>query len=142
MKYKSPTTPGLEIEFNHYLIELICLNMNHKLGPRFWSNSGVYDWGSKYRREIKGVNNLLQNFEFPDDQLLRGAIIEVIQQHRIKSLLAKKTIARAIKLIHKKIFATKQKIMANQPVQTEAANNIQFTNTESKTGLGKLRDLE
>jgi hypothetical protein len=142
MKYKSPTTPGLEIEFNHYLIELICLNMNPKLGPRFWSDSEPYDWGNKYRREIRGVHNLLKKIGDISDPLLCDVIIETIQQYKIKSLLAKKTIEKVVRLVFKKIEIKKQTIIQNQPLQTTADGNKQFTDTERNTTLGKLRKLE
>lgn len=142
MKYKSPTTSDLEIEFNHYIIELICLNMNPKLGPRFWSDSEPYDWGSKYRREIRGVHNLFQKLDNIDDPLLRNAIIEIIQQYKIKSLLAKKTVARVVKLVSARFNTHKRKIKENQPPPTTIKENKQFTDTGKGSALGKLRELE
>jgi len=142
MKYKSPTTPGLEIAFNHYLIELVCLNMNPKLGPRFWLDVEPYDWGSKYRREIKGAHNLLKKIDTPKDPMVCNAIIEIIQQYKIKSLLAKKTIEKIIKLTAKRLAVNKQKIIQNQPPRISVENNKKFIDTGPKTDLGKLRELE
>lgn len=116
--------------------------MNPKLGPRFWSDPGTYDWASKYRREIKGVHNLLQNFQDLNNPLSRNTIIEIIQQHRIKSLLAKKTIKRVIKLTGQKNITTEQKIAANQPTRTIETENTQFVDTEPITNLGKIRKRE
>ncbi len=41
--YASPTTPGLHIAFRDFIIELVCLNVNPKIGPRFWSDKNIGD---------------------------------------------------------------------------------------------------
>ena len=90
--FQSPTTPGLMVTFENYLIELICLNMDNKLEPRFWRDEKY--WKKKYGREVRGVFNLKCKFESVEDPILRLSIISIIKKMRIKSLCAHKTVDR------------------------------------------------
>ena len=138
-KYPSPTTPGLEVTFSNYVIELICLNMNAKLCPRFWKYGDKY-WHNKYRREIKGVSNLLKKFEFLDNPLLQKTIVL-----DIKSLLIKKTFIKAEKAIRKyynQALVDNKKLEAQPDYQIISSNkNAKFVDVSSKTKLGKLREI-
>ena len=86
--YASPTTPGLHVAFRDYIIELVCLNVNPKIGPRFWSDPGY--WAPKYKREIRGMSNLGKELNLADT-LTQTALVQIIKEYRIKALLAKKT---------------------------------------------------
>ena len=102
--FLSQTTPGLNIDFKNYIIEIVCLNVKPKLNPRFW-NEDKY-WSGKYVREIKGFSNLKKEIELITNRCFEGEfskfdieepltqkiLIDVIKKLNIKCLLAKKTI--------------------------------------------------
>jgi hypothetical protein len=147
--FLSPTTPGLKIDYNNYIIELVCLNVNRKLGPKFWSSSQY--WKQKYVREIKGIHNLgnLLKDEFdlsiPVNQVL---LSEIIKNNSIKCLLAKKTLER-IKKLMKKTFDLKQNQYSNYKVVEEVQDakgymdkNSRFVQTGPLNKLQKLKRLE
>ena len=155
--FDSPTTPGLKIDFKNFIIELVCINCDKRLGPRFW-RSNEY-WSSKYKREIKGVHNLIRSFDAPIDKdtkvntvenspFAQKILIQIIKNLNIKSLSAKKTIQKIIGN-HKKIFSTEydhRLSMANEKaIDSEIINskeNARYVDSGSKNKLSILKDIE
>lgn len=141
-KYPSPTTPNLEVTFNNYIIELICLNMDRKLCARFWKYGNKY-WQAKYRREIKGVHNLLKNFESLEDVLLQRTIIDTVRRLDIRSILATKTVnkvAKAVKISYEQEL-NKRKEMALHAKPHEPVSSSEFVDVGNKTKLAKIKAI-
>jgi len=144
-KFRSPTTPGLLITFRNYIIELVCLNVNAKLDPYFWK--GQQYWKDKYKREIKGIFNLMKLIN-DDSQITKTAIINVIKRLNIKSLSAKKTLYRIQKAVEKEkeslIFKRQQEPDGVEVGELKAymKKNSKFVNIGKQTKLDKLRKLE
>lgn len=141
--YASPTTPGLYIALRHYLIELVCLNTNQKIGPRFWSDPKY--WGPKYRREMRGVANLGKELDLTDT-LTQTAVIQIIKGYNIKALVAKKTLNRVVKLTRQrtKDLAEQRQSLARkeQPIEIDSKRNATFVDTGEKNTLTKIRQAE
>jgi hypothetical protein len=141
--YLSPTTPGLYVTFRDYIIELVCMNVNPKIGPRFWSDKKY--WGPKYGREIRGVTNLGKELNL-SDALLRRALVEIIRERNIKALVAKKTIATIVRWTNNRVESlTAQRLeLSKRQQHTEIDNkkNATFVDTGRKTALAKIRDEE
>lgn len=141
--FLSPTTPGLYITFRAYIIELICLNINHKLSPRFWSDPKY--WGPKFRREVKGIHNIAQQLDITDT-LTQTALIQIIKEHNIKALVAKKTVAKVVKLTNCRIIQLKNQrkslTQKQQPAQINSQKNAIFVDTGDKTTLAKIKEVE
>lgn len=142
-KYDSPTTPGLKIDLRNYLIELVCLNVDKRLGPRFWQDSKY--WGPKYRREIKGVFNLFSLIDI-QDPIVQTATIHIVTKHNIKALVAKKTLERVVKLINKKIQQIKEE---RQQIAEKARiaifnprDNCHFIDCGDTNKLAKIKRIE
>lgn len=141
--FDSPTTPGIKIDFRNYLVELICLNVNKNIGPRFWRDKKY--WSQKYVREIKGVYNLSQSLGGFDDQFISKAIIHVIKKHNIKSLLKKITIQKLAKYIPKlaaKIKKQYKTLAVSQETREIVGPNFSFRKSDSKGRLSKVKDAE
>ena len=148
--YLSPTTPGLYITFRAYIIELICLNIDKKIGPRFWSDKKY--WGPKFRREVKGVDNVLkQLFHFVSkvetiDALTQTAFVQIIGEHNIKSLTYKNTVKRAVNSIRqRKVDLEKQRVefrAKSSQKEIDAKKNSTFIDTGEKGVLAKIRETE
>lgn len=142
IKYPSPTTPGLKVTFNNYVIELICLNTDKKLCPRFWKFANKY-WQAKYRREIKGVHNLLKSFESLEDPLLQRTIIYIVRKLDIRSMLAAKTVNRVTKAV--KISYTQalsnRKQMASDTKPHKSVNSAEFVDVGNETRLAKIKAI-
>ncbi len=141
--YASPTTPGLYVTFQAYIIELICLNVNKKIGPRFWSDPKY--WGPKFRREVKGVDNVLKVLG-ASDTLTQTAFVQVIRQHNIKSLSYKTTVQKVVGYItSRKTDLTKQRIELKEKSfikEVDARKNSTFVDTGSKNVLAKIKEVE
>ena len=145
--FVSPTTPGLHVDFRNYIIELVCLNMRPKLGPRFWKDEKY--WGPKYRREIKGVFNLGKELDF-DDPITRTALTEIIKRYNIQAMVAKKTvakIARATSRRRQEILDNREHIAKKQsPVIADtkeySRHNAKLVDIGIKSKLAKLKELE
>lgn len=141
--YASPTTPGLYVALRDYLIELVCLNTNPKIGPRFWSDPKY--WGPKYRREVRGVANLGKELDLTDT-LTQTAVIQVVKNYRIKALIAKKTLSRVVRLTRQRInvLTEQRKSLAQkpQPVEIDSKRNATFVDTGEKNTLTKIREAE
>lgn len=141
--YASPTTPGLYVTFRAYIIELICLNMNPKLGPRFWSDRKY--WGPKFRREVKGVDNVVKQLDITNT-LIQTALVQIIKNHNIKSLTYKTVAQRVVRSVEKrKADLEEQRIRfgKKQPPQAiDVKKNSTFVDTEEKSTLGKIREVE
>lgn len=141
--YASPTTPGLYVTFRAYIIELICLNINPKLGPRFWADPKK--WGPKFRREVKGVHNVAQQLDITDT-LIQTALVQIIKNHNIKSLTYKTVAQRVIKNTEKrKADLEEQRIRFGRKQLSQAIDvkkNSTFVDTEKKSTLGKIREVE
>lgn len=141
--YASPTTPGLYVTFRAYIIELICYNLNRKIGPRFWSDPKY--WGPKFRREIKGVDNVLKQL-VSVGVLTETAFVQIIKEHNIKSLTYKSTVSRVVKNIRQReIDLEKQraKLRAKPSQQdVDVVKNSTFVDTGEKSVLAKIREAE
>ena len=141
--YASPTTPGLYVTFRSYIIELICLNVNKKIGPRFWSD--LKYWGPKFRREVKGVDNVLKDLG-TIDTFVQTALVYIIREHNIKSLMYKITVKRVvINVRRKKEDLKKQRInLSKKSVQVviDLKKNSIFVDGNEKSILAKVREAE
>lgn len=139
----SPSTPGLYIDFRNYIIELVCLNINPKLGARFWSDPKY--WGPKYRREIKGITNLGKELDLTDT-LTQTALIQIIKEYNIKALVAKKTVAKVVRLTNCRITQLKnqRKLLAEkqQSIEIDSQKNATFIDSGEKNILAKIREAE
>lgn len=141
--YLSPTTPGLYITFRAYIIELICLNVNKKIGPRFWADQKY--WGPKFRRETKGVANVLTMLT-DQDVLVETAFIYVIRQYNIRSLLYKTTVKKVVRNIQKrKIYLEQQRECLSNKIQhkeIDSKKNSTFVDIGKRGVLAKIRNAE
>lgn len=141
--YASPTTPGLYVTFRAYIIELICLNVNKKIGPRFWSDKKY--WGPKFRREVKGVDNVLQHLG-TIDTLTQTAFVQIVCEHNIKSLAYKITVNKVVKNIlgRKRGLERQRAKLREKPRQQEidTQKNSTFVDTGEKGVLAKIREAE
>ncbi len=141
--YASPTTPGLYVALRDYIIELVCLNVNQKIGPRFWSDQTY--WAPKYRREIRGVANLGREIDL-SDVITQTALIQVIREYRIKALVAKKTLQRVVRITNKRVVALKKQRVElskkQQPVEINSQKNSTFVDTGKKNTIAKIREVE
>lgn len=141
--YASPTTPGLYVSFRNYVIELMCLNTNPKIGPRFWSDQGY--WAPKYKREIRGVANLGKELDLLDT-LIQTALVQIIKEYRIKALIAKKTKDRVVRFTRSRVthLRKQRESLATKQPQTpiDSQKNATFVDTGEKTTLAKVREAE
>lgn len=141
--YESPTTPGLYVSFRDLIIELVCINVNPKIGPRFWQDKKY--WAPKYSREIRGVSNLGKELDI-SESLTQRALIDVITKNRIKALVAKKTIYKVVRLTKSLIQKMKQDrdVLVKKPsvLPVDAIKNSTFVNTGEDSPLAKLRKVE
>ncbi len=141
--YASPTTPGLYVTFRAYIIELLCLNVNNKLGPRFWSDKKK--WGPKFGREVKGVDNVIKQIG-SEDILLQTAFVQIVREHNIKSLMYKTTVKRVVKNVLKRKAQLEQqrKNFQSKPIpQTiDVKKNSTFVDTGKNGVLAKIRKTE
>jgi hypothetical protein len=151
--YKSPTTPGLDIDFRNYIIELVCLNLDKKLGPKFWK-SNTY-WSSKYKREIRGFSNLISSFNSPvnedikvnllEQPLAKKILIQIIKKMNIKSLSAKKTIDRIV-LNTKKIYMSeileRYNEKESEEIKIDMNKNSKFIDVVKKNKRSSIRQIE
>jgi hypothetical protein len=141
--YASPTTPGLYVTFRAYIIELICLNINPKLGPRFWADPKK--WGPKFRQEVKGVYNVAQQLDITDT-LIQTALVQIIKNHNIKSLTYKTVAQRVVRSVKKrKADLEEQRIRFGRkqlPQAIDVKKNSTFVDAEEKSALGKIREVE
>jgi len=141
--YASPTTPGLYITFRDYIIELVCLNTNPKIGPRFWSDQGY--WAPKYKREIRGVANLGKELDL-SDTLTQTALVQVIKEYRVKALVAKKTKDKVVRWTRGRLASLKKhraSLATKRPqAPIDSKKNATFVDTGEKTRLAKVREAE
>lgn len=141
--FQSPTTPGLYVTFRAYIIELICLNVNKSIGPRFWSDTKW--WGPKFRREVKGVDNVLKQLETVD-ALIQTAFVQIVREHNIKSLTYKTTANKVVRNIkQRQSYLEKQRIdlSKKQPKPViDPKKNATFIDIGVKGRLAKIRELE
>jgi len=141
--YASPTTPGLYVTFRDFIIELVCLNVNTKIGPRFWSDKKY--WGPKYGREIRGMSNLGRDLDL-GDTLVQVALIKVVKTNYIKALVSKKTVARVVRLTHKcykELLDQRESLSKKkQPIKIDSKKNATFVDTGKRNVLAKIRDAE
>ncbi|KKN98961.1 hypothetical protein LCGC14_0142060 [marine sediment metagenome] len=141
--FKSPTTPGLYVTFQAYIIELICLNVNSKIGPRFWSDKKY--WGPKFGREVKGVSNVLKSVG-NKDPLTQTAFTQIIKEHNIKSLSYKTTVQKVTRCIvaRKAELQKKRTELSAKPSvkEIDSKRNSTFVDTGKKGVLAKIREIE
>lgn len=143
----SPTTPGLNITFNNLIVETICLNMEPKLGPKFWSQSPKY-WGPKYVREIsRGIQifrKLFGNYDL-DNPTIRIAIIRAITNTKSQSLLVKKTRLRIFERFlyeNTKLLKDHETFKKQEDTPIDQNKNSRFVDLPQTTPLGKIREIE
>lgn len=141
--FQSITTPGLYVTFRAYIIELICLNVNKKIGPRFWSDNKY--WGPKFRREVKGVANVLEQLG-EIDILTQTAFIQIIREYNIKSLTYKTTVKKVVENIRSRKYRLEQQRAElrekPQPQAIDMQKNSTFVDTGKKSVLAKIREAE
>lgn len=141
--YESPTTPGLHVTVRAYIIELICLNIDNKLGPRFWSDTRY--WGPKFRRETKGVANICKQLDL-DDKLIQTSLVQIIKERNVKSLTRKTTVNTVAKQTQKRkeeLQDQRNNIQKNIPKQEiDTKKNSTFIDTGNKSVLAKVREME
>lgn len=141
--FYSPTTSGLYIALRDYIIELVCLNVNPKIGPRFWSDSSY--WGPKYRREIRGVSNLNKELDLTNT-LTQTALIQIIKEYNIKALVAKKTIVKIVRLTNRRIAQLKdqRKLLTGkqQQVKIDIKKNSTFIDTGRKSRFARVKEKD
>ena len=141
--YASPTTPGLYVSLRDYIIELVCLNVNPKIGPRFWSDQKY--WAPKYKREIRGTSNLGKELDLTDT-ITQTALIQIIKEYNIKALVATKTISRIIKLTRRRIISlsNQRATLAKKSLQVEidSKKNATFVDMGERSILAKVKEIE
>jgi hypothetical protein len=142
--FLSPTTPGLFVTVPAYIIELVCLNVNPRIGPRFWSDTKY--WGPKFRREVRGVANLGKELDLTNVSV-QTALIQVIKENNIGALIAQKTVAKVVKLTNRRIIQRKEQqelLVKKQPPQItiDSKENAIFVDTGERNTLSKIRDVE
>jgi len=141
--YASPTTPGLYVAFRDYVIELVCINVNRNIGPRFWSDQSY--WAPKYRREVRGVSNIGKQLDITDT-LTQTALIHIIKEYHIQALVSKKTVAKVIKLTNRRIADLKnQRVgLATKQLQPDIdqGKNSTFVDTGNNSVRAKIREVE
>jgi len=152
MDYESPTTSGLKIDLKNYIIELVCINCSRfkKLSSRFWKSSKY--WENKYKREIKGYYNLklsLENKFDLEDAFISNVLIDIIKKQIIKSLSAKKTIIRIVKLLNQEVENKKNKyenmVSNSKPINNKPEymnNNTKYVDSENKNKINILKRIE
>lgn len=145
--YESPTTNGLYITFEAYIIELICLNMDKKLQPKFWNDEKY--WNKKFRRETRGVKKLKTKLGFLvggiDDAYMRQSIINVIRNKNIKSLCRDKTVEYVCSHSlneYKKILERIKNKIENQSksIDIDKEKNSKFINFYKGNKLSRLQE--
>lgn len=141
--YASPTTPGLYVTFRAYIIELLCLNVSNRLGPRFWSDKKK--WGPKFGREVKGVDNVIKQLG-SEDTLFQTAFIQIVLSHNIKSLMYKTTVRRVVKNVLKRKVDLEQqrRDFQSKPAtqKIDVKKNSTFVDTGKKGVLARIRETE
>jgi len=116
--------------------------MDRKLCARFWKFGNKY-WQAKYRREIKGVHNLLKNFESLEDPLLQRTIIDTVRKLDIRSMLATKTVkrvARTVKISYEQEL-NKRKQMVSHAKPHASVSNSEFVDVGNETRLAKIKAI-
>lgn len=141
--FLSPTTPGLYITFRSYIIEFICMNVNKSIGPRFWSDQKY--WGPKFRREVKGVDNIIKHFN-TTDIMFETAFIYVIKNTNVKCLTYKSTIKKVIKNIQHKMnqLCDQKNVLTNKKHHDniDMKINSTFIDINDETKLAKVKRIE
>lgn len=141
--FLSPTTPGLWITIRAYIIELMCLNINRRIGARFWSDTKY--WNSKFRRETKGVSNISKLVNI-DDILTQTALIQIIKEYNIKSLTSKSTVTKVVKNVEKRKIALEEQRahLSERELQQEVdvKKNSTFIDVGKKGILARIRESE
>jgi len=141
--FDSPTTPGLKIDFKNYIIELVCLNMDKKLGPRFWKSNNY--WAKKYPREIRGIGNLSKLTDF-NNSLIQKLLIGIIKDSWIKSLSAKKTLNTIIKKLNILYGREIEKRKTNDEKMVMSIfspeENARYVDTGNKNKISLIKELE
>jgi len=141
--FESPTTPGEYVAFRNLIIELVCTNVNPKIGPRFWEDPKY--WAPKYKREVRGVANLGKQID-TTDPIVQRALIDTIVKYRIKALVAKKTVEKVIKLTNRRIkeITTRREASSSRPAatQVDVPKNSTFVDTGEDSILAKIKRIE
>lgn len=141
--YASPTTPGLYVTFRSYIIELLCLNVNNRLGPRFWSDTKR--WGPKFRREVRGVDNVIKQLG-SEDTLFQTAFVQIVREYNIKSLMYKTTAKRVVKNVLKRkadLEQQRRNLQSKPATQIiDVKKNSTFVDTGKKGVFARIRETE
>lgn len=145
--YQSPTTPGLHIDFWNLIAESICLNMNSKLPPKFWSEDKY--WLGKYKREIsvgipKLKKEMLNNNLDINNKGIKSILINIITKKDIKSLINNKTREKIIKIIKMEYKNSLHNRISNKldidNINNE--NNFKFVDIKSNNKFNRIKDIE
>lgn len=148
--YTSPTTPGLSVNFGQYLVELVCLNMEPNLGPRFWKDPKY--WGKKFGREMHGFSKFSKMYQEDIETPLRQqAIINAVRRVRNQSLLVNNTLERLDRAVQKEysqLVAQREQMIAQSPVGPDvdptefASRNAKIVGAPTTNRLEKVRRIE
>ena len=146
--YPSPTTPGLQVDFRNLVIELICLNMDPKLAPRFWRGKAY--WSQKYAREARGFLKFSRLHDNIDDPLFQRATIAAVKAIGCKTLLNERTLSRLDRRLKKELEclrAKREEMAAVAPAAAVPAGeymgrNARITNLNGEGRLRRLLEIE
>jgi hypothetical protein len=144
--FESPTTKGLYVTIQAYIIELICLNMNNKLGPRFWREDY---WRKKFTREVRGVKLLLDELSGATNPIFQKALFKAIKKIGCQSFLRGNTRTKIIKYtkgIYWDLKEERQRMVNNASTvkvsQDYMKHNAVLVTPPANNKLDKLRSIE
>jgi len=146
-KLDSPTTPGMMVTPRNYCIELICLNVNRSLPPKFWLDNKY--WGPKFKREVGGISRLGKKLANTDLDLgtpfNMTILASVIQAYCVKSLTANRTMDKVITWMKKKSASiqSQRSVIVSQaaPVSFDITENMRIVDVGESTPLSKIKKI-
>ena len=145
--YPSPTTPGLQIDFKNLVVELVCLNMQPKLGARFWVDRAY--WRPKYGREIRGFQKCAKLRENLDDPVMQRAVIEAIKETRCMTLLNERNLSRLDRCVdrkHAEMVEQRRRLAESAPVNIPAEEymrrNTRLADVGGASRLKRILEIE
>lgn len=144
--YESPTTPGLMVTFRAYVVERMCLNVRPDLGPRFWKDRRY--WQPKFVRESVAVARLLEHLD-EDDPVVRRALIEVVDERRMRTLMTRNQHrdVRRVRAKHRQLLAQRETLAATagEPVADVdgyVERNRSLPPTTQRNRLSRIEEVE
>jgi hypothetical protein len=147
--YPSPTTPGMAVPFRSYVVELVCLNMNRCLGPRFWADHGY--WAKKYARECRGYAKFAKlHAEKLSEPLYQKAVIAAVHWVQPGTLLTESNLTRLDKQIAVQYESLVQQHVALASSMGPAVvdheqymqRNTKLVNVGEESRFGKIARIE